>query len=164
MYMNKHQATFVWKNVAVVAWRGTCEAAAIRRIEHAAQVALDAYPQQTVVLGVVEPSGVAPSEEMRLLSAATNDRLSQRGVVGFAGVFSQMGFFGSVVRGVVTGLTMLSRYSYPFRVFGGHREALLWLAQLLNNRGHRLDVDECAAAITEFRSHYESVWNQQYKG
>src|SRR5690606_32967198 len=104
LYMDKHQATFVWKNVAVVAWRGVCDAAAIRRIEHAAHVALEAYPEQTVMLGVIEPSGIAPSEEMRLLSAATNDRLSQRGVVGFAGVFSQTGFFGSVVRGVVTGL------------------------------------------------------------
>jgi hypothetical protein len=161
--MDKHQATFVWKNVVVVAWRGICDAPAIRRIEHAATVALDAFPGRTVVIGIVEPGGVAPSEEMRVLSAATNDRLAQKGVIGFAGVFSQSGFFGSVVRGVVTGLTLLSRYAYPFKVFAGHREAVSWLAELLDAKGQRLAIEECAAAVDDFRRHYEDVWNRQFK-
>lgn len=163
LYMDKHQATFVWKNVAVVAWRGVCDAPAIRRIEHAAGMALDAAPGCAVIIGVVEPGAITPSEEMRVLSAATNDRLAQRGVAGFAGVFSQSGFVGSVVRGVVTGLTMLSRYSYPFRVFAGHREAVSWLAELLGEKGQRLAVDECAAIVGEFRRHYEEVWNREFK-
>jgi hypothetical protein len=163
LYMDKNQATFVWKNVAVVAWRGVCDAPAIRRIEHAASMALDAFPRRAVLIGVVEPGGVAPSEEMRVLSAATNDRLAQRGVIGFAGVFSQSGFFGSVVRGVVTGLTLLSRYSYPFKVFAGHRDAIVWLAELLAEKGQRMSVEECATAVGEFRRHYEDVWNSQFK-
>lgn len=163
LYMDKNQATFVWKNLAVVAWRGVCDAAAVRRVEHAGALALEAFPGRAVVLGVVEPGGVAPSEEMRVLTAATNDRLAQKGVVAFAGVFAQSGFFGSVVRGVVTGLTLLSRNGYPFKVFAGHRDAIVWLADLLREKGQPLAVDECASVVAEFRRHYEEVWASQFK-
>lgn len=164
VHLDRHQALFAWKNVGVVIWRGATDAAGVRRIEYMAAEVLSRHPERMVIMGIVETTAVPPSEEMRVLSAATNDRLAQRGAIAFAGVFAQSGFFGSLVRGIVTGLTLLARNSYPFKVFSGHREAVAWFADLLGQRGQRLNVDECTAVIGDLRRHYEEVWNSQFKG
>lgn len=164
VHLDRNQALFVWKNIAVVVWRGTTDAAAVRRLEYAATEVLSRYPDRMAIMGIVETTAVPPSEEMRVLSAATNDRLAQRGALAFAGVFAQSGFFGSVVRGIVTGLTLLARHNYPFKVFSGHREAIAWFADVLGQKGHRVNVDECAAVVGDLRRHYEEVWNTQFKG
>lgn len=164
VHLDRNQALFTWKNVGVVIWRGTADAAAVRRIEYAATELLSRHPERMVIMGIVETTAVPPSEEMRVLSAATNDRLAQRGAIAFAGVFAQSGFFGSVVRGIVTGLTLLARNNYPFKVFSGHREAIVWFADMLGQKGQRLNVDECAAVIDDLRRHYEEVWTSQFKG
>lgn len=163
LHLDRHQATYVWKKLAVVAWRGACDAAAIRRIEVATMMALDNSAGKCVTLGIVEPTAVPLSDEMRTLTAASNERMYRAGALGFAGVVAQSGFFGSVVRGIVTGLTLLSRNSYPFRVFDGHRDALAWLAQLAEKDGVHLSASEYTDAVTEFRNYYELVCNRDFQ-
>lgn len=147
----------------MVAWRGVCDAAAVRRVEVATMMALDYSSGKAVALGIVEPTAVPLSEEMRTLTAASNERMYRAGTLGFAGVVAQSGFFGSVVRGIVTGLTLVSRNSYPFRVFDGHRDAIAWLAQLAEKNSVPLSATDCTQAVTEFRNYYEHVWNRDFK-
>lgn len=59
----------------MVAWRGVCDAAAVRRVEVATMMALDYSSGKAVALGIVEPTAVPLSEEMRTLTAASNERM-----------------------------------------------------------------------------------------
>lgn len=163
LQLDRDEALFTWNNVVVVAWRGECTSPGVTRFERAALSTLVRWPRGVVLLGVIEPGAIPPSQEMRSIIAASNDRMASKGAVAFAAVFSGAGFFGSVVRGVVTGLTMLARRSYPFRVFPGHQDAAQWFATLLEPVGIEFSVDECSAAVGEFRRHYEQVWNREFR-
>lgn len=161
LQLDPDQALFTWNNVVVVAWRGECTAPGVTRFERAALSTLLRWPQGVVLLGVIEPGATPPSQEMRSVIAASNDRMASKGALAFAAVFSGAGFFGSAVRGVVTGLTLLARRTYPFRVFPGHQEAVQWFGTLLEPLGVGFSVDECSAAVGEFRHHYEQTWNRE---
>jgi hypothetical protein len=161
LHMDKHQATFVWGPLAMVIWRGECDRIATHRVEQAGMEVLRRH-SAAALMGIVEPTAVPPSAEMRALSAASNDRLARLGVVGIAGVLSQKGFAGSFIRGVITGLAMLSRADYPFKAFEGHVEAGAWLSSLLAKRNQGMDAASCARVVSECRRRYETFWSERY--
>jgi hypothetical protein len=161
LYMDHDHATFVWDRLAVVMWRGECTEAAVRRVELAGMDVLRHF-RHGALLGIVEPSAVPPPTDMREASAACNDRLAAQGVVGIAGVLTTTGFAGSVIRGVITGLTLLSKSGCPFKVYESHFTALSWLAEVLGKHGETLDVDEGARAIGDYRARYERYWNARF--
>lgn len=160
--MDRHQALVTWDHLVLVIWRGTCDAAAVQRLERAGMEILRRHPRGAALMGVVESTGVPPSAEMRKASAAANDRLAQHGVVGVAGVLTQTGFAGSVVRGVITGLTLLSRSDYPFKVFENHTEAAAWLGQRLASKGARMGALEASQVIGSYRSMYAEHWQRHW--
>lgn len=161
LYMDHDQATFVWDRLAVVMWRGQCTEAAVRRVEVAGLDVLRHF-RHGALMGIVEPSAVPPSTEMRKASAACNDRLSAHGMIGIAGVLTTTGFAGSVIRGVITGLTLLSKSSCPFKVYESHFAAVSWLAEMLGKQGEVLDVDEATQAIGDYRARYERYWSARF--
>jgi hypothetical protein len=163
LHLDRNQATYVFKRLVVVAWRGACDASAIRRVEVATMMALDNSTGKCVAMGIVEPTAVPLSDETRALTAASNDRLHKAGAMAFAGVVAQSGFFGSVVRGIVTGLTLLSRSPYPFRMFDDHPDAITWLAQRAEKEGVSVSTTDYINAVTEFRKYYELLWNRDFK-
>jgi hypothetical protein len=160
--MDRNQAVVVWDHLVLVIWRGVCDAAAVQRLERAGMDVLRRHPRGAALMGVVESTGVPPSAEMRKASAAVNDRLARQGLVGVAGVLTQTGFAGSVVRGVITGLTLLSRSDYPFKVFDNHTEAAAWLCQRLGTKGARMGALECAQVIGSYRALYGEHWQQHW--
>jgi hypothetical protein len=161
LHMDKHHATFVWGPLAMVIWRGECDRIATHRVEQAGMEVLRRYSAAGLI-AIVEPTAVPPSSEMRALSAACNDRLARLGLVGIAGVLTQSGFAGSFIRGVITGLAMLSRADYPFKAFEGHVEAGSWLSQLLAKRSQRMDPTSCARVVSECRRRYATFWSERY--
>lgn len=161
LYMDHDHATFVWDRLAIVMWRGQCSEAAVRRVEVAGMDVLRHFGHG-VLMGIVEPGAVPPSTEMRKASAVSNDRMAAQGMIGIAGVLTTTGFAGSVIRGVITGLTLLSKSGCPFKVFESHATAVSWLAQMLGKRGEALDAAECTRAVGDFRARYEQYWNARF--
>jgi hypothetical protein len=160
--MDRHQALVVWDHLVLVIWRGVCDTAAVQRLERAGLDAQRRHPAGIALMGVVESTGVPPSAEMRKASTASNDRLARHGLVGVAGVLTQTGFAGSVVRGVITGMTLLSRSDYPFKVFEDHTHAAAWLSQRLATKGERMGALEAAQVIGGYRAMYAEHWQQHW--
>jgi hypothetical protein len=162
LHVDRHQALVTWDHLALVIWRGVCDTAAAQRVERAGMDVLRRYPRGGALMGVVEESAIPPSPDMRKLSTAVNDRLSRQGLVGVAGVLTQTGFAGSVVRGVITGMTLLSRSDCPFKVFENHTDAATWLSQNLITHGERMGAAECAQVVGSFRSRYADHWQRHW--
>ncbi len=76
---------------------------------------------------IIEQGAPLPPAEPRDIIASFLKAASEHLVVS-AVVFEGEGFRGAAVRGVVTGLTMLARQSYPHRVFATIDEASSWYA------------------------------------
>ena len=65
------------------------------------------------------------------------------------------GFAGAWARGVVTGITLLSRQRYLFQVYRYESEAVRWLGKLLVHKsGLSIDIEAGGRAIEAFRQHY----------
>ncbi len=161
LHMDHDHATFVWDRVAVVMWRGECTEAAVRRVEVAGMDVLRHF-RRGALMGIVEPGAAPPSTELRKASAASNDRLAAHGIVAIAGVLTTTGFAGSVIRGVITGLTLLSKSSCPFKVYESHSAAVSWFGEVLARQGETLDVADCARAVGDYRARYERYWNARF--
>jgi hypothetical protein len=82
-----------------------------------------------VQLTRLAPSGVkeAPDPDFRA-RAAESVRERERRIVAFAYVLIGEGFVASVARTVIAGINVLSRPSFPQRVFPESNAALAWLA------------------------------------
>ncbi|HVZ37207.1 MAG TPA: hypothetical protein VG963_32515 [Polyangiaceae bacterium] len=160
--MDRSLGVFVWGPIAIGIWRGECDAASVKRLESAAMQALHHSPAAAGLIGIIEPTAPPPSAEMRKASAASNDRMAEHGLVGIAGVFARSGFAGSIARGVITGLSLLSRARYPFKVFETHVEGARWLAELIEKKSKHFDAVECARAVGQFRLQYENFWTAHY--
>ena len=162
LHVDRNQALVTWDHLVLVIWRGICDAPAVQRLEQAGMDALRRNPDGIALMGVVEKTAVPPAGAMRAASAAANDRLARHGLVGVAGVLTQSGFAGSVVRGVITGLTLLARSDYPFKVFENHTSAAAWLSQRLASSGVRMGALECGQVVGSYRSKYAEHWQRHF--
>lgn len=162
LHVDRNQALVTWDHLVLVIWRGICDGPAVQRLEQAGMEALRRHPDGVALMGVVEPTAIPPAGAMRAASAAANDRLARHGLVGVAGVLTQSGFAGSVVRGVITGLTLLARSDYPFKVFENHSGAAAWLSRQLASRGVRMGTLECAQVVGSYRSKYAEHWQRHF--
>jgi hypothetical protein len=160
LHMDQHQALAVWDHLVLVIWRGEVDVAAVQRLERAGLETLRRHPRGIALMGVIESTAVPPSAEMRKLSAASNDRMAKQGLVGIAGILSQQGFAGSVMRGVITGLTLISRAEHPFKVFENHTDGAIWLAKQLSQRGEHMGAVECGGVVGSYRSQYEQFYKR----
>jgi len=162
LHMDEHQALAVWDHLVLVIWRGQVDANAVKRLETAGIDVLRQHPRGAGVMGVIESTAVPPSSEMRTLSAQSNDRLAKLGLVGIAGVLSHKGFSGSVMRGVITGLTLLSRSKYPFKVFENHEAGAAWLSKRLAAGGEQMGALECANVVGHYRRKYLEYYQRNH--
>lgn len=153
--MDSNLATMVWGPIAVVVWRGVANAFGNQQVFRAGEHALQSFPGAVGIMGVVEATHQVPDAATRAHSARINDQLAGVGVVGFAGVLPLPGFAGAWARGVVTGITLLSRQRYLFQVYRCEREAVRWLGKLLVHKsGLSIDIEAGGRAIEAFRQHY----------
>jgi len=155
LHMDSNLATMVWGPIAVVVWRGVANTFGNQQVFLAGQHALQSFPRGVAVVGVVEATHKVPDAATRAHSAQINDQLAGVGVVGFAGVLPLPGFAGAWARGVVTGITLLSRQRYLFQVYRYESEAVRWLGKLLVHKsGLSIDIEAGGRAIEAFRQHY----------
>lgn len=153
--MDPDHATMVASPFAVLVWRGHTHADAIRGLEPLGAKAMAQSPRGIGLICVVEPGTPPPSADTRKLSVIVNERLITRGAVGVAIVIPGGGFSSAMYRGIVTGMSLISGHSYPFRVFESTGDAVRWLSSQLGMKaGVVVDVPRASGAIEAFRSEY----------
>lgn len=157
--MNPDCATMRWGPVCAVIWRGITRPSAIVHVKEMCLDALQEFPSGIVVVGVVEDTAQVPDAEARALSATTNDAIAQAGAKAFAGVIPGNGFVAAWVRSVITGLNLLARKPYPFRVFENPLDFSLWASDILPD----LDPLSAAGAIDQFRREYQLHWSGEFR-
>lgn len=101
------------------------------------------------VLVIVQQGALPPEATVRkALARVFADRASV--ISGAAIVFEWVRVQASMVRGVVTGLALLSRFQYPYRVFDNARSATARLASMDKSldadRARMLDAIDAAVA------------------
>lgn len=154
LYADKDQATMTYGGLGVVVWRGECTLRGVQRVKEMGLAALANAPGGAMLVGVVEETSVIPSPEARRLSAEINDQLFDAGVFAFGAIFPDHGFSGAWKRGVITGLNMLSRRRYPFKVFQRPLEACHWFSDM--PQAPKMDWALAAGALERFRQEYSA--------
>ncbi len=81
-------------------------------------------PQHGLVTIIEEGAPLPPSDARERIAKFLQESAST--LVVSAVIFEGSGFRSAAVRGVVTGLTMLAKQSYPHRVFGTLESAAEW--------------------------------------
>jgi hypothetical protein len=106
---------------------------------------------------VVIPAGVKPPPDShrRAVNAALAGIAPH--VRGLAWVVEAQGFEGAAVRGILIGLALLARRSYPTRVTTSLEEALRWLAPKVGASPTSAYVERVAESITHARATHAQV-------
>jgi hypothetical protein len=115
-----------WDAFLVVIWRQLTTKEGIAAVGEALDH-VSAAGQKVGVVIVIEPTAAPPSSAARKgLAEVFSSRADV--VVAVAVVPDGSGFRASMVRGVVTGLSLLARFPYPYKVFNKIDSATAWLA------------------------------------
>jgi len=116
--------------VCTIIWRGETDQATIEAIKQAVLSHMK-HNARAVLLTIFEPGTKAPPARVREAAAAANDQLIEAGLLQIIGVVPVAGFFGALVRGVLTNLFRLSSNAPPVRLFASTRDACDWAAAIL---------------------------------
>lgn len=114
-----------WDAFVIVVWRQLTTPEGVARVAEALDRAVAANRRIGVVI-LIEPTAAPPAAaERKGLAEVFSTRAE---VVDAVAVIPQgSGFRASMVRGVVTGLSLISRFPYPYKVFGNLDVAAGWL-------------------------------------
>ena len=110
----------------VVVWRRQSTVVGIRH-QHSALHAF-AHAERRGLVTIVEASARLPEADALEMQAAFRQSNAERVAVS-AFVYEGGGFKSAAVRGVVTGLTMKARQSYPHRAFESVAAAAPWFCE-----------------------------------
>lgn len=145
-----------WHRFLIVIFRHDTTVEAINDVRHALEK-LESTEKSVALLTIIEPNAPPPSSDVRDAMAAMLAEFGR--VIKYSAVaFEGSGFRAAVVRGVVTGLTLLARMPYPHKVFAGVDDAAQWMinnvASLL---GWRETVTQLTDAVAELRRRIAAV-------
>jgi hypothetical protein len=119
-----------WKQIFCLVWRGDATAARARFALSAFDSFLAKGNGKVAGFVVVEPGAPPPESEVRPIFAQMMRKAGDR-MVGLAYFVPGTGFKSAMVRGAVTGLSLLAREPYPTHVFTMLDESLQWLGNRL---------------------------------
>jgi hypothetical protein len=138
-----------WRGFVIIIWRRETTAQGVADLRQALQ-RLGPTSTGVGLLTIIEPNAPPPTSEVRDGLAAVLGEFGK--LIKFSAVaFEGSGFRAAMVRGVVTGLTMLARMPYPHKVFAGVNEATQWLIPSLQRIGWRDSAFELTEAVAELR-------------
>jgi hypothetical protein len=139
----------IWRRFLVVVWRKDTTSPAVADFR-AALTRLASETHEVALLTVVEPNAPPPPSDVRDALAAVLAEFGK--LIKFSAVaFEGTGFRAAMVRGVVTGLTLLARMPYPHKVFAGVPEAARWLIPNVHRLGWHESMEELTTAVAELR-------------
>ncbi len=118
-----------FRNVFLWVWRGPATAATCERLHRAVNDVARAHPEGSGGITLIVPGVTVPSDDVRKRIVSLRREASAHGMRGGAILHEGDPLRRSLVRGVVTGLGLLTRDIYPQAVFGEADEAFTWLAE-----------------------------------
>jgi hypothetical protein len=142
-------ALATWGPFVLTSWRerilatDLTQCLAASRALHAART-----EGRVATLAVVDPAVSLPDDATRKLSVQMMDAMNGL-QAGSATVLEGDGFRVSAGRAAFAGMTMLSRTSWPQKVFATVQDAAAWLCRLPELRGR--SAEELAAAMAALR-------------
>ena len=144
----------VWHNLAIVVWRCETKPEAVSAMRQEYLSVASRYPGGIGMLTIIEDTATMPPIEARKAIADLFEELGPRVKVS-AAVFEGSGFRAAFVRGVVTGLNMMTSQPFPHRVYGELTAAAEWLAQGLPQAdGRRATVAQLIDAVGKLRARH----------
>lgn len=147
-----------WRNLLVAVWRTETRAPAVERVSRVLG-ALAATHGDVALLQVVEAGATAPDGEARRgISAMLKEHASV--LRCSAVVYEGDGFRAATLRAVVTGISLLSKPSYPHVVFGSTITAINWTARHFSHDGP-IWAEQARNAVGELRSSIERPTGSQ---
>jgi hypothetical protein len=144
-----------WRSFVIVIWRKDTTADAVKQLRDLLQKT-STTTQAVCLLTIVEPNAPPPSSDVRDALAGVLGEFGK--LIKYSAVaFEGSGFRAAMVRGVVTGLTMLARMPYPHKVFAGVEESARWLCGNASAVGFRETANEVIDAVAELRRRIAAV-------
>ena len=119
------------RNVFLWAWRGPATVATCERLHRSVNDVARAFPEGSGGITLIVPGVSVPSDDVRKRIVRLRREASAHGMRGGAILHEGDPLRRSLVRGVVTGLGLLTKDIYPQAVFGEADEAFRWLGEKL---------------------------------
>lgn len=141
-----------FRDIFIQCWNGPGTAAHMRRMIDAHRAfASDHGPQASVALSHVTVHGVKrPDDETRALMAEHSRAV--RGLRASATIIDAHGFGAALVRGIVSGLLLLSERDTAHDVFATPREGFAFLLGRRSLSAAPIELDELDAAYARVRA------------
>jgi hypothetical protein len=124
-----------WRQLYFLVWRGDATVVRARLANSAFETFIAKQKGKMAGLVVVEPHATPPESDVRPIFANMMRKAGDR-VVGLAYVVPHSGFKGAMLRGAITGISLLAREPYPTHVFTKLDESLVWLGSRLYGQTH----------------------------
>jgi hypothetical protein len=141
-------AIATWENLLLLHFSESLQLSDLQAFALAHRRVHGLYPSGVGVFGLVEPTGVVPSAEVREAARRLTDETAND-VLFHATVLFGEGFWASAIRALVNGIFLLSRSRYPQSVFSTVDDAVRWSSNRWTARpGWNVDV---AGMLGRFR-------------
>jgi hypothetical protein len=145
-----------WHDLFLLVWRGQATAArAVENVRFLDEFSA-ARPGGFCLLIVLEPSASPPDDRARQMLAECMRRNSQS-VRGAAYFIPMEGFKGSLMRSVVTGLSLLARETFTTRVFARLPEATRWLGEQWPGASRATEVTQIEPLVQQLRARGQTL-------
>lgn len=142
-----------WRSVYIDIWRQHTLLDGVRVFGKQLADFAREHREGFALLTIVEADAAVPDSTSREAVAALM-RTHGKAIKSSALVFEGSGFRAAAIRGVVTGMAMLARPSFPHRVFPDTRSSARWLLEALGQAAPELtlDPDELLDAVNDLRT------------
>ena len=139
-----------WRNFLILIWRNETTEEGVNDFRNTLQRLTTTNRDGLGLLTIIEPNAPPPASKVRDELARVLGQFGK--LIKYSAVaFEGSGFRAAMVRGVVTGLTMLARMPYPHKVFPGVDQSAEWLIPNLRNLGWRESVGDLTGAVADLR-------------
>ena len=127
-------------NVFIVYWRLATTSEGVKALATVIQPLAAKYPEGIGLLTIIPPRAAPPAHAVRVELAAGMKMAN--GVKGSAVCFEGTGLRATIVRSVVTGITLLSGTAFPHRVFATLEEGSRFVHGCLTTTGTKCPSPE----------------------
>ena len=146
--LDRDHAVGAGANVLAIIWRHHTTIAAIDRAERHLHALMADYPDGVGLLQLAEPTATPPSGVTRAALAAML-KSGSPGIKSSSLVYAGTGFHMAAARAFVTGLRMLTSFSFPHEIFATVDQAADWHARLLPRAHVRYTAKQDIVALAD---------------
>jgi hypothetical protein len=140
-----------WQDVLLLVWRGEATAARAAINVRFLQEFSASHPGGFGIMLVLEPETSPPDDKARQMLADGMRRLGP-GMRGAAYLVPMQGFKGSLMRSVITGLSLIARETYPTQAFPRLPEATRWLCARMSQTATPPVAARLEAVVEQLRT------------